>query len=49
MGKYGLTVDVSFAALRRVSRHDNKKLRDVALDVIRTGRLPEPVEGAAEE
>lgn len=44
MGKYGLTLEVAFAALRRVSRHDNVKLRDVAREVIRTGRLPQPAE-----
>lgn len=44
MGKYDLSLEVAFAALRRVSRHDNIKLRDVAREVIRTGRLPQPAE-----
>lgn len=39
MGRYGVSVEVAFSALRRVSRHDNRKLRDVARDVIRTGGL----------
>jgi GAF domain-containing protein len=40
MARYGLTVDQSFAALQRVSQAENVKLRDVALDVVRTGALP---------
>jgi len=40
MGKYGVSLEVAFSALRRVSRHDNVKLRDVAREVVRTGRLP---------
>lgn len=42
MARYGLTADQAFAALRRVSQHRNVKLRDVALDVQRTGELQEP-------
>ena len=41
MARYGLTADQAFAALRRVSQHRNVKLRDVALDVQRTGELHE--------
>jgi GAF domain-containing protein len=35
------TQEQAFAALRRASQHLNRKLRDVAADVVETGRLPE--------
>ncbi|WP_432484094.1 GAF and ANTAR domain-containing protein [Kineococcus esterisolvens] len=37
-----LTRDQALGELRRVSQHANRKLRDVADDVLRTGTLPEP-------
>ena len=43
MYRYGLTEDAAFQVLRRLSSHNNRKLRDVAADVIKefrdTGRL----------
>ena len=35
-----LTSDQAFAQLRQTSQHLNRKLRDVALDVVETGELP---------
>jgi GAF domain-containing protein len=35
------TQEQAFAALRRASQHLNRKLRDVAAEVVETGRLPE--------
>jgi AmiR/NasT family two-component response regulator len=35
------TQEQAFAALRRASQHLNRKLRDVAADVVETGQLPE--------
>lgn len=40
MGRYGLTVDSSFAALRRASQQSNMLLREIAVEVVRTKRLP---------
>jgi transcriptional regulator with GAF, ATPase, and Fis domain len=35
-----MTQEEAFAVLRRASQHLNRKLRDVAADVVETGRLP---------
>jgi hypothetical protein len=39
MARHSLTGEQGFALLRRVSQRRNQKLRDVALDVVRTGQL----------
>lgn len=41
MSTYGLTVDQAFDVLRRFSSHRNIKLRAVADQVVRGGRLPD--------
>jgi transcriptional regulator with GAF, ATPase, and Fis domain len=41
MGRSGVTEDQAFALLRRASQHLNRKLRQVAAEVVETGRLPE--------
>ena len=41
MGRGGLTQDEAFAILRGASQHLHRKLRDVATEVVDTGRLPE--------
>lgn len=41
MERYRLSVDQSFAVLRRLSQHLNRKLRDVASQVVLTGELPD--------
>ncbi len=41
MAQHGVTEEQAFALLRRASRHLNRKLRDVALDVMYTGELPQ--------
>ena len=41
MASYGLTVDQAFDVLRRYSSHLNVKLRVVAEQVVRGGRLPD--------
>ena len=42
MGRGAVTEDQAFAQLRRASQYLNIKLRDVAGQVVETGRLPEP-------
>lgn len=39
--RHRMTAPEAFAALRRVSQHLNRRLVDVAEDLVRTGRLPE--------
>lgn len=38
--RYGLTVEQSFAVLQRLSQHLNRKLRDLAADIVRTREVP---------
>jgi AmiR/NasT family two-component response regulator len=40
MARYGTTADGAFAMLRRTSMHQNRKVRDLAVDVIDIGELP---------
>jgi AmiR/NasT family two-component response regulator len=40
MGRGAMTEDQAFAQLRRASQYLNLKLRDVAVQVVETGRLP---------
>ena len=40
MERYGLSEVTSFEALKRLSSHTNRPLRDIAHDVVATGRLP---------
>lgn len=40
MGRFGLTEDEAFARLRTASQHTQRKLRDIAEDVILRGELP---------
>ena len=40
VSRYGLSEHEAFAALRRVSQAENRKLIDVVDDVLRTRRLP---------
>jgi AmiR/NasT family two-component response regulator len=40
MSRYSQTEDQAFDSLRMISQHRNRKLRDVADDVIYTGALP---------
>ncbi len=42
MARGRLTREEAFAVLRRASQHLNRKLRDVATEVVDTGQLPEP-------
>lgn len=37
--RYGTTPDVAFAYLRRVSQNSNHKLRDLAAELVQTGKL----------
>jgi len=41
MERYGLSADAAFAYLRRLSQNGNVKLRDLAEQLRRTGRLPD--------
>jgi len=41
MAKYRVTPDQAFAALTRCSQASNRKLRDIATDVVRTRSLPD--------
>ncbi len=41
MGRGGLTEDEAFAQLRRASQYLNVKLREVAAQVVETGRVPD--------
>jgi GAF domain-containing protein len=41
MAKYGVTQDQAFAVLTRCSQAANRKLRDLAVEVVRTQALPE--------
>jgi AmiR/NasT family two-component response regulator len=45
MERYGLDEQQAFAFLSRVSSHENRKLRELATEVVRTRELPEPAEG----
>jgi GAF domain-containing protein len=40
MERYKLTADAAFQVLARTSQHNNRKLRAVADDLVRTGALP---------
>ncbi len=40
MTRHGWTYDQAFDALRRISQHHHRKLRDIADDVVLTGALP---------
>lgn len=40
MARHGLTQEAAFTALRHASQHANRKLRDVAVDVVATGEVP---------
>lgn len=42
MANYKLTEDSAFEVLRRASNTSQRKLRDIAEDVVRTGALPPP-------
>lgn len=42
MERYDLEADVAFAILKRISQDSNRKLRDVALEVVITRKLPDP-------
>lgn len=39
--RYGLSVDQSFAFLQRLSQNLNRKLRDVAHEIVETRTVPE--------
>lgn len=45
MERHQLTADQAFALLTRVSQHTNVKLRDIAEQLTRTGKLPNPPAG----
>jgi GAF domain-containing protein len=49
MERFDLDADRAFAVLRRYSQDNNKKLRDVALELIQTRRLPGYARGDAEQ
>jgi GAF domain-containing protein len=49
MERFDLDADRAFAVLRRYSQDNNKKLRDVALELIQTRRLPGYAGGDAEQ
>jgi GAF domain-containing protein len=40
MAQRGLTADQAFETLSRISQNENRKLRDIAADIARTGELP---------
>jgi transcriptional regulator with GAF, ATPase, and Fis domain len=40
MERYGLDATGAFAVLTRVSSHSNRKLRDIARELVDTGRMP---------
>lgn len=40
MERYGLDEDAAFRVLRRIASHDNRKLRDVAAQLVADRRLP---------
>ena len=42
MARGRLTQEEAFEVLRRASQHLNRKLRDVAAELVETGQLPEP-------
>ena len=44
MERFGLDEDRSFAFLSRLSSHQNRKLRDLAGDLVRTRTIPEAVQ-----
>ncbi len=39
MAEYSLTIDAAFALVQAVSQHSNRKVREIAEDVIYTGTL----------
>lgn len=41
MGKLDISTEQAFAVLQRYSKHTNRKLRDVAEDIIQTRKLPD--------
>jgi GAF domain-containing protein len=41
MERLGLTADQAFETLSQMSQHQNRKLRDIAADLARTGELPD--------
>lgn len=49
MERYDLTVEQSFAFLRRLSQSLNRKLREVAREIVRTRAIPELVSPDAQE
>lgn len=42
MERHGLSADQAFTVLVRVSQHTNLKLRDIAEQLTKTGKLPDP-------
>ncbi len=42
MTRYKLNAEVAFQVLKRTSQQSNRKLHDIAAEVVRTGALPEP-------
>jgi AmiR/NasT family two-component response regulator len=47
MERYGLDADAAFDTLVRLSQHTNRKLRDVSVELVETGALPEDPTGRA--
>lgn len=45
MERFGLSLGQAFDLLRRLSSHENRKLAEVARDIVETGRLPETKTG----
>ena len=45
MERYGIDGDAAFAVLTRISQHTNRKLRDIAGELVATGQLPEDPSG----
>lgn len=43
--RFGISLDQAFDLLRRLSSHENRKLADIARDIVETGRLPETKTG----
>ena len=41
MGRFDVDASQAFDYLRRASSHSNRKLVDIASEMVRTGRLPE--------
>lgn len=40
MERYGIDEDTAFNVLRRIASHDNRKIRDLAAQIVRDRRLP---------